>query len=1370
MAGRNVGDIEITVNANTGRLEASVFKGASDAGRGARKIIDDNLNEIGGAGLARRMKVVRAKIEAGIQNIEANIGVDAQNIQKEIKQLEAQLQAAANEIAISPDFDNDELANDLRFLQSYLVANGLVVGVEGEVDAADILDLRREIQRLLKGIEAEIGVNLDDAELFAERQKLQALADKEGAGLGDIFGNAFSSRLGKIVAGVALVFEPLTIAAEGLATGVIAVLGSASLGLIGGVGALTGVFAGFVGILAGSITGARGFGDALGAINEELETSIKEGGKFDARSGDILSALQGLTPNAQDTALAFADVRQSLADAQDEIQEKLFEGLGDEIRVLGEDVVPDLTEALGIGAEKANDFARNLSKIAQDTDFTGLFRELEPAMDSLVSGASAFVGTIEPFLRASAPVAAALARSFERSALAFKDFVEDGEETGSLTEFLSDGLESLQGIAQLAGSLGSALATLFSAGQESGDGFIQKLDSIVTRWDNWMKSIEGQKALNTFFKGGEEAIGFLSPVLDGLREAFEILISDDARANFEGFATAVGELLPFLAELLSVLGDAGILTTILNLLVPVGELVALIGKLPAPVIEVTAAVGLGVIAMVKLAGATDKALAAFEKLTATAKLNPKLVAIGAAIGVAVVAWRAFTGGTDEAAERTKELIPTLDGAVEALLRESDAADRATLGIEALDLALSGSDEAGREFTKNLGAVGLTADETTKAIVALRGEPVDTLTELAGNVSILGEELGLTGEQSRFLAEQVDNTSLEGLILNSEALASILDITKEEVQGAAITLKELQNAADNTDLRALITDQFELALGADDASRALAEEALAGVDLATSAEKDLVVAFAKLVASQAQAEQAAIDTQKAQENLSTALEIDPITEARIAWVKWEESVLEAGTAAFQAEKDQARLETRTRRVATEIAVAAGVSPTLVTGFANIGIAAGEAAAASGALDNILSTLFGRAISEGQALDDISLSLQTLAIDVREATETTDGAALSLGGFSAESIELRTNIREAVVGIGEYATSALEAGTANSEVISTVEGLRTQLIEQVTQLGITDEAAAGYISTLLGTPELLSTIIKTPGILDALLNAEDLTLLYDEAGEPVISEFEQIGIDDSLADSEELKELIQELDGLVAKPRVEADTAPVSTAAVEETERAVGRVSRQKASPEITVPSALLATETIDGIETNLGELDEFEAAPGIELPTYEDVQVNVDDLISDLETLDLKSPSITISLPGISARTQEVRNLNSAIEGLRSRSLTITTNNVSRFSSSRGGNTARMAGGLIKSPETADLGEFGLREAVIPLQLPLSRVNAEVRDMAAMVRGEGQYAGGGVPQTKSGPTRVVNNTFTINETDRSETTAHRVANRIASSLL
>lgn len=66
----------------------------------------------------------------------------------------------------------------------------------------------------------------------------------------------------------------------------------------------------------------------------------------------------------------------------------------------------------------------------------------------------------------------------------------------------------------------------------------------------------------------------------------------------------------------------------------------------------------------------------------------------------------------------------------------------------------------------------------------------------------------------------------------------------------------------------------------------------------------------------------------------------------------------------------------------------------------------------------------------------------------------------------------------------------------------------------------------------------------------------------------------------------------------------------------------------------------------------------------------------------------------------------------------------------------GGGITMASGGVVSQPTRALIGEGGFREAVVPLDRPLSMIDQSVRGLAAIAQGKGAYADGGVAGGRS----------------------------------
>src|SRR5262245_54819850 len=104
MAGRNVGGIEVTVDANTGRLRGQLVRAGAEAGKAGGKAIEQGLSDVDGRELIAKLKKIKVQAERALAGVEVDINVDKGRVIADIKELEARLRAAQLELHIETDF------------------------------------------------------------------------------------------------------------------------------------------------------------------------------------------------------------------------------------------------------------------------------------------------------------------------------------------------------------------------------------------------------------------------------------------------------------------------------------------------------------------------------------------------------------------------------------------------------------------------------------------------------------------------------------------------------------------------------------------------------------------------------------------------------------------------------------------------------------------------------------------------------------------------------------------------------------------------------------------------------------------------------------------------------------------------------------------------------------------------------------------------------------------------------------------------------------------------------------------------------------------------------------------------------------------
>lgn len=1435
---RNIGSVEVTVDANTGRLVAKARKDGAVAGSSYASEFEDQIGDIEGRELLAKLKLIRAKAEAELRNIEIDVGLDDSAARASLRALEQRLRAAALEVSIRPELETAEFLEDLQTIRA--MVRDLRVDIDTEIDPAEVLALRELIDELLGTIEVEIEPDINTAEFVNARRRIDRWMDGAGRSGGGAFSRGFANSFSdgsEVALRAIFVFGDNVYAALEGTLGAAAGLASSLSFALGGAGGLAMTTISGLGAVAGaSVAGMEGFGDALSAVNDEFERSVR--GDY---TSDLVRALSNLSPNARAAARAFGEIRGELRDARLEIQEQLFTGIDETIRTLARDSLPGLEYGFRVVAGSVNEFVRELAEVSNNTDWIGTFEALDPTIDNIFETAKDLAAVFPPMLEAAGPASERLSRALSDSVRSFRDWVNLNP--SKLEQFFTDGANSLLNWSNLLASIGDLFGTIFSGGRGSGDRFVTSLDKMVTRWDLWLESVEGQTALDNFFSDAEQSMRDMEPFFDGLRDFITTLSEESGGSEFAGLMDSMGAAMPTIAEALALIGDLGIGETFLDMLGGLRPVFDLLNSLPDEALRL---VGVLITVDRTMRLVSRAAMAMGVSLQTMQRANPIITGIGLALSGALFAYDLFSGRNREAEQAAAEFRSSLDNAITSVVQTQEAADPAAAAIEAMKEAFRDGGEIGERMVNALGDLGTNLDVVGADLVNFREgseNAEDALTRLA-------EAAGLPTEAARKLAEIVNSTddnfrhihgSSGGWGYALQDLAAQLGITEDEVLALARSMEAVQDEASNADLDKVAKDTLEYARGASAAKQAAYEQALemaglaAGTDLASLSTDEIIEVYQNYIstlyeaeaANQAQAD-ALHDGASAYTVIQDQIRLSIEESQARAQALREERAEQFAT--YEQGINQARqLREAVADVATE---QFGLPPGFAESVIELGQAWDAATEAASAFNAVMEVMRGGIPDLESAISNTEKAFRDAAEGITEMNEageeiqvtqapleelrTSAGQLVSVFDLGTESgAEFAGTARNMADAILSEAAAMIQAGESTEATTARVNELRQGLIDQIVAWGVPIELAAEYADTLLGTPSELNTAISQPGLIDALLNAEDLTLLYNEAGEPVITEFEALGLDPALAESEIFAALLSDITGMNVTPQVAVEGVETAQAELDATAGAVTELSGASATPSVELQNNLVVLAVIATIDALLDDLEGRTATPTVEASGAEDTQTDLATIIGLMVTLDGKSaepditlptyttvegqldtlqdaldkfdadrarPSITlptftltrtqltqlqtaldkfdsstarpaisvpayaevheklvqltrdvnaipavkaihITTPGLLTAIDNVLRLRNSIGSLRDRSVTVTTNNVTRNSTA-----GAMAGELITGPTTRNVGEFGLAEAIVPLELPLERVDPSVRWMAELIRGEGKGQG------------------------------------------
>lgn len=314
--------------------------------------------------------------------------------------------------------------------------------------------------------------------------------------------------------------------------------------------------------------GVTGFGEAMSQIGDPEK---------------FAEAIAKLSPAAREAAVAVRDLAPAWKSMQDAVQERLFVGLADVIRDLGERYIPILEGAFTRIAGSANGAALGvgemLSTSSRLTDITSIGDNAAQSFGSLFEAVKPLSAAFLDVATVGSTFLPGLTAGAGGAAQAFADMVSKARETGQLHTFIQQGLDALTQLGHIAGNVGSSIGGIFTAANASGAGFLTNLENITGTLDEVIHSTAGQTALQSFFS----TIGTIASTLGDTLKVIAPTLSVVLQAAETGIkalapyvpplAEALGGVLQALSPLLPVAGQlagvlAGVLTVALKALTP----------------------------------------------------------------------------------------------------------------------------------------------------------------------------------------------------------------------------------------------------------------------------------------------------------------------------------------------------------------------------------------------------------------------------------------------------------------------------------------------------------------------------------------------------------------------------------------------------------------------------------------------------------------------------------------------------------------------------------------------------------------------------------------------------------------------------------
>lgn len=324
---------------------------------------------------------------------------------------------------------------------------------------------------------------------------------------------------------------------------------------------------------------------AAADAQERLNKAQTEGGPAAQAAA---KAFANLAPNAQDFVTQTRSLSDSWKDLRMNVQDNLFEGLGDSMSKLGNAQMPVLKTGLSDIASTLNGFGKDFMAAFTDSDSTDqfavvlgkinqMFQNMRPAITSLVEGFKNLVNVGASFLPGFGD---GIAKAAEK----FRAWTENGDH---IREIIQNAIDTFKVLWEIAGNVGGTLKAVFGAGSEMGMGMLNTFAELTGTMEAFTKSADGESNLALMFAQVRDAGDLLAPVMSEVGEALTI-IAPALLAFSSALAPGFGEALQGLNDGLRGLAPAmePLGAAIGALGEPLGRVLAVVGEVAAQLIDV----------------------------------------------------------------------------------------------------------------------------------------------------------------------------------------------------------------------------------------------------------------------------------------------------------------------------------------------------------------------------------------------------------------------------------------------------------------------------------------------------------------------------------------------------------------------------------------------------------------------------------------------------------------------------------------------------------------------------------------------------------------------------------------------------------------
>ncbi len=291
---------------------------------------------------------------------------------------------------------------------------------------------------------------------------------------------------------------------------------------------------------------AQNVRDAQKEVARALEDAASGAGKAAAAIGGTTEAFDKLSKNAQGTVRAVLGLGAAWTGLRHSVQDALFAGVADQVKVLGGTYIPVLKQGMtGIAQEfntGAHSVAGFLAEGEQVSTITSIFGGTKSIVGNLTETFKPLLSILLDVIAVGMEMLPGMTGNFGKAAEGAAAFVRNARETGQLREWIQTGLDTLKKLGTLFSNIGQIIGAVFTGLNAGGKNMLDTLISVTGKIRDFLQSFQGQQALKALGQALAAVSAVVTQVLlTALKELAPIVV--ELAPGFAEFARQVGGVL-----------------------------------------------------------------------------------------------------------------------------------------------------------------------------------------------------------------------------------------------------------------------------------------------------------------------------------------------------------------------------------------------------------------------------------------------------------------------------------------------------------------------------------------------------------------------------------------------------------------------------------------------------------------------------------------------------------------------------------------------------------------------------------------------------------------------------------------------------------